>query len=74
MVTTSGLDGLVAYGPGYILAGFLLVKVINAWTEDRKQVSTVMPEFRAAIEKLSTAVDHLTNKLERGTPHSMEDK
>jgi len=60
------LKGLATNGPWAMVAGFLLWKVIDAWTADRKQVTTLMGEFRGTLEALKTSVDHLARQFDDG--------
>ena len=58
------LTALASNGPWAVLAGFLLVKVINAWTKDRDQVTSLLSEFKPAIDALRGAVEALTHRLD----------
>lgn len=46
-------------GPWALVAGFLLWTVIQAWNSDRRQVTTLLGEFKSAIEKLTVSLDHV---------------
>lgn len=64
-------QGLANNGPWAILAGYLLKKVLDAWTGDRAQVTVLLGEFKStldsfagALTSLKVAVDHLSGRLE----------
>lgn len=70
---TQLLTGLASNGPWALVAGFLLWQIMKAWTQDRQQVTELLRDFKASIDKLTHAVeaivtwnDELEEKRERG--------
>lgn len=63
-------DSLGSSGPWAVVAGFLLWKIIEAWSGDRKQLTALIGDFKATLEGLKTAVEHLTARLD----HELTDK
>lgn len=67
------LTGLASNGPWALMAGFLLWQIMKAWTQDREQVTALLREFKASIDKLTHAVEaivtwneDLEDRRERG--------
>lgn len=52
-------NSLASNGPWAITAGFLLYQVITAWTNDRKQITTLLTDFKDALHDLKIAVEDL---------------
>lgn len=56
---------LAKSGPWAVVAGFLLWTILKAWTDDRKQVTELLGEFRATLDKLSDKLDRLAEAINR---------
>lgn len=52
-------------GPWAGVAGFLLWTVIKAWDGDRRALTALLGEFKQTLEGLRSAVEHLSDRLER---------
>jgi len=52
-----------ANGPWAAVAGLLLWKILGAWSEDRKQLTELITDFKTTLDGLKVAVEHLTDRL-----------
>lgn len=59
MTTDTFLSELAKSGPWAVVAGFLLWTVIKAWNKDREQVTGLLGEFRASLDKLAQEIHNL---------------
>ncbi|MBX3115613.1 MAG: hypothetical protein KF824_13535 [Fimbriimonadaceae bacterium] len=57
------LNSLAANGPWAIMAGWLLTRVIKAWTDDRNQLVNLLTEFKDALMSLKGAVEELKSEI-----------
>jgi hypothetical protein len=53
------ITSLAANGPWAATAGFLLLHVIKAWTNDRQQLTDLLTEFKDTLTALTHAVQNL---------------
>lgn len=61
------LTSLASNGPWAVMAGWLLTKVIKAWTDDRSQLVNLLSEFKDALHSLKGAVEDLHTEI-KGKP------
>lgn len=57
------LTSLAANGPWAVMAGWLLTRVIKAWTDDRNQLVNLLTEFKDALHSLKDAVEDLKSEI-----------
>lgn len=57
---TPWLEALAGSGPWAIMAGYLLVRILAAWQEDRNRLDAVVP----AIQRVAEALDRLERRLD----------
>ncbi len=53
------ISELAKNGPWAAMAGLLLFYVLRGWTEDRKQVTALLGEFRTSIDSLTREIHQL---------------
>ena len=62
--TNELITGLANNGPWALVAGFLLLQVLNAWKGDRDQLTQLLTDFKATLDALKGAVDNLSDRLD----------
>ncbi|MBS1721410.1 MAG: hypothetical protein JSS66_00215 [Armatimonadetes bacterium] len=62
---TELLHQIGANSPWAAMAGFLLHQVIKAWNADRAVLTQLLGEFKDAINELRSAVNGLSDRIER---------
>lgn len=45
-------EGVAVNGPWAIMAGYLLKRILDAWTGDRDQVTALMGEFKTTLSSV----------------------
>ena len=51
-------------GPFVLLFAYLLTRVLNAWTEDRKRLDTVLERTHTALSDISASMNQLKGAIE----------
>lgn len=60
---------LAKSGPWALVAGFLLWKIIQAWTGDRAQVNELLGDFKVTLEGVRTEIGRLASVQTRIMEH-----
>jgi len=63
-----GVTGLLNNSPWAIAAFFLGRTILNAWGQDRAQLTELLTNFKVTLDRIGIAVEHLTEKLEKISP------
>ena len=58
------VTGIANNGPWALVAGFLLMQVMNAWKGDRDQLTKLLIDFKTTLDGLKGAVDNLSERLD----------